>query len=296
MAEAAASRRSKTDLLGNRLWGIVDLNRLKPCREPVALNDGTSFLLDCVLQALVTIPAGERPRGFLGLAGESRFLRTRFPEDRLSFIGDTVALLLRGLSNQPLGTPVGVSGDQYRIVLSIHADRDTVRTWIGEQNLSESREPHERKNRPTPEKVVADALRQLPQDYATCFEQLQQFQDRLRAEIAAAFQPILQQQAALLPLEAYADKQKIAVWVNSQLRELGLAIRCPQTGRPAILVADLRDAETQSSRFRLAIRDERGRQTKTISSKGLPELILMPDAPRRESRAMGPTAGRSIVD
>ncbi len=293
MAETATKAHQRVQLLGNLLWGLVDLSTLKPCREPVETNPGSGFVLECALQALLPISRKELPRGFLAVAGESRFLRTQFPDNLLTIVSEQVGLLIQTLRMSPVGSLASNTGDQYRIVLAIHPSRDMARTWIEAQNhVTQKDPPTPPASQMSPAKWVALALRVLPADYEGRYQALKTFQNEIRTEVAVLLQPVLQEQAAAMPMDTYAEKQHVSMWVNSQLRELGLSIRCPHTGRPAILVADLRDAETQSSRFRYAIRDERGRQTKTVSSKQFPDLELMADEPRQESRAKGPAAGR----
>ncbi len=101
--------------------------------------------------------------------------------------------------------------------------------------------------------------------------------------------PALNVQLGRMPHVSYKEKQEAASWANHHLRELGLAIRCPKTGRPAILVADERGGEYNVSRFRLQIRDEHGHAKRTWSSQDVPTLQLMEDDPREE-----PIAGWAV--
>jgi hypothetical protein len=84
------------------------------------------------------------------------------------------------------------------------------------------------------------------------------------------------------PQDSYQEKQEIVSWVNKELRELGLAIRCPRTGRPAILVADFRDNADDSSRFRFESRNDDNRRTRTFSGNHLTDLVLIEDELRPE--------------
>ena len=288
---AAANVRPR--LLGSLLWGMIDIARLRPCREPVRSNTGTAQVTAWVIEALATLPQQRRPAGFVAVAGESRFLRTEFPEQLLSNVAAQVALLVQALADDPAAGPVSVAGPEYRILLRAGAERASLRGWIEEQqDVRPAAEPPRPRQRTATATLAAAALAELPADYAARYEALRAFREEMQGEIAAWLQPALRQQAEAMPCDSYANKQEVAVWVNSQTRELGLTLRCPNTGRPAILTADVRDAATGSSRFRFVIRDERGRQTKTVSSATLPELVLMPDEPRREARARGPAAGQ----
>ena len=292
MAKGAAAN-VRTRLLGSLLWGMIDIAGLRPCREPVRSNTGTAQVTAWVIEALAALPRERRPAGFVAVAGESRYLRTEFPERLLSNVAAGVTLLVRALADDPAAGPVSVAGPEHRILLRVGAERASLRGWIEEQqDMRPAAEPPEARQSTATARLAEAALADLPADYADRYEALRAFREEMQGEIAARLQPALRRQAEAMPCDSYADKQEVAVWVNSQTRELGLALRCPNTGHPAILTADVRDAASGSSRFRFVIRDERGRQTKTVSSSTLPELVLMPDEPRREARARGPAAGQ----
>jgi hypothetical protein len=130
--------------------------------------------------------------------------------------------------------------------------------------------------------AVEISLDKLPADYSACFAKLVKANHAFRGQVAVALQSRLNKHLHALPSESYAEKQAIASWVNGQLRDLGLAIKCPKTGRPGNLVADLKEAGGDISRFRLEIREESGKRIRTISSRTLPELELIEDEPRQE--------------
>jgi len=125
-------------------------------------------------------------------------------------------------------------------------------------------------------------IRDLPGDYAARYKELQELSHEFRTEVARQLGPAMNAHLKKMPQDSYAEKQALASWVNGQLRALGLAIKCPKTGRPANLVADIKQAGSDVSRFRLEIRDERGKKTRTFASRELPELELMEDEPRQE--------------
>jgi hypothetical protein len=125
-------------------------------------------------------------------------------------------------------------------------------------------------------------LSELPLDYAGFSKRATAMSHGFRAELAKAMEPRLNQYLRTLPSETYAEKQSLCSWVNGQLHDLGLAIRCPRTQRPAILVADVQGGPDSASRFRLDIRTESGQRTKTLSARQLPSLDLMEDEVRPE--------------
>ena len=60
------------------------------------------------------------------------------------------------------------------------------------------------------------------------------FQDLLAARLTPAFNAHIAEQ----PSQTLEQKQVLAQRVNAELRGVGLAIRCPRTGKPAILRGD----------------------------------------------------------
>ncbi len=64
---------------------------------------------------------------------------------------------------------------------------------------------------------------------------------------------------ASLPKDSYEEKRQLAIWLNSELRSLGLAIRCPKTGLPTYIHAHI-GREPTVGRFRLDYWDGSVRQ------------------------------------
>ena len=81
------------------------------------------------------------------------------------------------------------------------------------------------------------------------------------------------------------SRRRASSWANEQLKDLGLAFRCPRTGEPSILVVDQRDAKDAHGRFRLEHREVTGRNVRTLTTTDLPVFDLMEDRSRRESLA-----------
>jgi len=101
-------------------------------------------------------------------------------------------------------------------------------------------------------------------------------------ELAAALAPRLNAHLRSVPVGTYQEARTAASWLNHQLHTLHLCTRCPKTGRPAILLADIRGGERDRPRWRFQARDETGVTARTASSSELPALELMEDPPRRE--------------
>lgn len=109
-------------------------------------------------------------------------------------------------------------------------------------------------------------------DYEVLFGHLLALAVLVREELADRLAPRLNEHAKSLPQATYAEKQELAKWVNGQLRQLGLAVRCPKTNRAAILLAD-HGPNPEKGRFQVQTVHDRKR---TLSSVELPEFGLMP--------------------
>ncbi len=94
-------------------------------------------------------------------------------------------------------------------------------------------------------------------------------------EAANALKPVLNERVRRMPSATMEQKKELAIWLNSQLREFGLAIRCPKTGHATTLQVNP-GHDRERGRFRLDRFDENHRYTSTFSSVGLPELELRP--------------------
>lgn len=140
---------------------------------------------------------------------------------------------------------------------------------------------------------LRDSLRSAPSDYEGRRAVLSDVSHAVRGEVAEALQATLNAHLRTMAHETYQEKQAIATWVNRELHELGLTIRCPRTGRPSILVADVRGPDDQQGRFRIEARDENGRTARTFCSTRLPDIELMEEPPRRENFASRPGSRRS---
>lgn len=123
---------------------------------------------------------------------------------------------------------------------------------------------------------VAAKCEELPRDFAIRREALRSLHAASRAAIAKAFEPVLNEHATTMPQATYDEKRALAKWVNAELRELGLAIRCPKTGQPALLRGHP-GGTPGVGRFHLEITDSNGIQRRTVTSVTLPRLSLLVD-------------------
>jgi hypothetical protein len=75
------------------------------------------------------------------------------------------------------------------------------------------------------------ALERVSRNYADAYHQLTELTHGFQDEVAVALQDRLNSHLGTLPQDSYSDKQRLASFVNQELRELGL-IRAGATGLP----------------------------------------------------------------
>lgn len=138
---------------------------------------------------------------------------------------------------------------------------------------------------------VAFRLEHLRQDapYAQVKATALALQSSMRAALAKAVEPSLNAQLRSMPHTTYDDKREVAKWLNAELRQLGLAIQCPKTGRPAFLVADP-GGKPGIGRFQLEVTTETGKPHRSVSTASLPALTYIGTA---RSGAEPPSPGMS---
>lgn len=132
------------------------------------------------------------------------------------------------------------------------------------------------------------AVRELSPDFAHASQQATLFRERFHELLAEAMQIRLVRFASTLPLDTADQKKAAAIGINSDLRKLGLTIRCPRTGYPAALVVDAPDERRSGQgRLRLESRDDRGVLVRTTISQALDDIELMPNPPERGMKDRG---------
>jgi len=103
-------------------------------------------------------------------------------------------------------------------------------------------------------------------------------------DVAKQVLPALKDRLRAIPHETYEDKKKLTAWANAELGRFGLAVRCPTTGRPSVLVAG--PGGKSRSQFFVQNRDEDGRQVRPFSTRDLETLMehleVVPADPRRQ--------------
>lgn len=141
-------------------------------------------------------------------------------------------------------------------------------------------------------------LRGAPAGFEQRYAKFAALRAAFHQELSIALEPAFNEFAKQLPRDTIQDRNDLAVEVNGRLRTLGLTLKCPRTGKPAIIITDRHDPDRpEESRFRLQVQGEDGRRQRTVTSKELFSLDLMPDPGRVESFARGyrkpPDRGRT---
>lgn len=124
--------------------------------------------------------------------------------------------------------------------------------------------------------ALTSILKQAEGSYAEQRAVLTKATDFTREAIAQVLAPSLNKQAGELAQDTYEDKKHLAKWINAELRRFGLAVKCPKTGFPCLLVATTGNRPS-IGRFVLDYTDADGKRHHPISWATLPHLQLMPD-------------------
>ena len=106
------------------------------------------------------------------------------------------------------------------------------------------------------------------------------FHDLLAERLTEGFNAHL----ASLPSQTMEQKQQLTRDANADLRALGLAVKCPKTGQPAVLHAD-RGNHPAEGRFQVALISAESNRKRTLSSPQLFSVELMGHPTRREPLA-----------
>jgi hypothetical protein len=128
------------------------------------------------------------------------------------------------------------------------------------------------------EDATAELLKSLPEGYLPLTGKLADVDKAFRVAIARRVTDAFNRHVVTMPAASYDDKRALARWVNAELRRLGLALVCPKTRRPAVLLADPGGA-AGVGRFQFQSEGPDGRKVRAYSSATLPvvELTAAPE-------------------
>jgi hypothetical protein len=105
-------------------------------------------------------------------------------------------------------------------------------------------------------------------------------------EVAEAMEPRVNGFLARAPQASFEDKREISISLGAVFRNLGIGPRCPDTGRPARLIADKRyDQARDASRFRLEVIGPDGTRTRPHTFASIVKLDLGVTPARHEPLA-----------
>jgi hypothetical protein len=150
---------------------------------------------------------------------------------------------------------------------------------------------------PSLDDKIKELIPDLPEDFDNRALALAALNAASRRVIAAELAPALNQRIQDIPRDTLEQKKELARWVNDGLERFGLAVQCPNTGRPAKFRATTGGSSWPDvGRFYFeTYRD--GKPAKTAYSENLPKLNLIDAAPPKEpevdwQQAVGPKASR----
>ncbi|QOV92085.1 hypothetical protein [Humisphaera borealis] len=135
--------------------------------------------------------------------------------------------------------------------------------------------------------LIAELFSGLPDDFEARKSEVLRIREMIKNELARVMHDTLNEYLYAQPANTPNERADLATLINTSLRRMSLAIKCPVTGLPAILVVDpAGEDQPDKTRFRFQVRDESGkmRRTKTCHELPLP-LELMPAGERKEGRS-----------
>lgn len=99
----------------------------------------------------------------------------------------------------------------------------------------------------------------------------------VREEIGRTLEPLINEELRKMPQESYLQKQKLAHWINNELRPFGLAALHPNQKVPSVVEAN----RGNGGRFRFSYRDNQGR----LHTSGGPRTLSFVEVTAAENAA-----------
>jgi hypothetical protein len=124
------------------------------------------------------------------------------------------------------------------------------------------------------QRAVESLFVNLPDSYAERYAMMQSLRRSFYAELAKQLEPALNAYAQSQPQETWEERAALASWINRTLRQTGLALICPRTNRPAILISDVTGGNRRKMHFRFQTTEPSGRRVRSAMSLELPDLEL----------------------
>jgi hypothetical protein len=122
--------------------------------------------------------------------------------------------------------------------------------------------------------TISELLDELPNDYSQLRETIAGWSLAFRSRLAARLEPTFNAYIQHIPHQTLEQKQAWAKLANYEPDRLGLSIRCPETGRAALVVAST-GPYCKEGRLFLEVLTEDGHRRRRVMSATLPYLELM---------------------
>jgi hypothetical protein len=146
---------------------------------------------------------------------------------------------------------------------------------------------------PDPKLIIEALFADLPESFTERIKAMDALRRAFYAELAKRLEPTLNAYAKDQPYTTLEERSELASWINNTVRQLGLALVCPKTQRPAILISDVTGGSRQKLRFRFQTSEASGKRVRNGMSADLPDLHLMQAPGRIENFARGFKGGAS---
>ena len=111
-------------------------------------------------------------------------------------------------------------------------------------------------------------LKTLPDGYRPLTGKLVDVDKTFRGAVARRLEEALNEQVSAMPAASYDDKRTLARWVNAELRRFGLALVCPKSRRPSVLLADP-GGTPGAGRFQFQSESPEGRKVRSLQLGGI---------------------------
>jgi hypothetical protein len=116
--------------------------------------------------------------------------------------------------------------------------------------------------------------------------------DQRRAVVTDAFRTFKNWAASMLedsmmkevrtrPQGSRTERKELAHWVNHECRSFGLAVACPKTGKPSLMISTALGGRHGIGSFAFEIVGDNNKKTHLCYRSTLPELKLIPDTDAR---------------
>lgn len=135
-------------------------------------------------------------------------------------------------------------------------------------------------------KAIRTAFAALPVDFAVRYKVAQEMSHVFHQELAAGLQSAFAEFVASIAIHAddVEAKRDVASNINALLRDIHLGVREQHRETTGIIVADVKDSQNTSGRFRVEGRGNDGRRYRSSGFNSLSQLnlVLAEQRPRRE--------------